>query len=106
MCPQLRTLDVEEEVYRLGFGCRGAATNVHLKTKLAKLFKDVIGAHDRATTRVEGGRAIARDEEFLELTEGCVPLAVRVLAQSNASFAETRASPRRHATVASSSPPA
>ena len=30
------------KVNRLGFGCRGAATNVHLKTKLAKVRKDVV----------------------------------------------------------------
>ena len=37
------------KVHRLSFGCRGAATNVHLKIKLAKLSKDVVGARDEVT---------------------------------------------------------
>jgi hypothetical protein len=50
------------KVNRLGFGCRGAATNVHLKTKLEKGIKDGVGALDAVITRVEEERVIVREE--------------------------------------------
>ena len=53
------------KVHRLGFGCRGAATNVHLKTKLAKVSKDLVGARDEAITRVEEKSAVAREDSNL-----------------------------------------
>ena len=53
---------MEVEIHRLGFGCRGAATNVHLKTKLAKVSKDVVEARDEAITRVEEKRAVISKE--------------------------------------------
>jgi hypothetical protein len=38
------------------------STNVHFKTKLAKLRKDVVGARDEVITRVEEERKIFREE--------------------------------------------
>ncbi len=46
------------KVHRLGFGCRGAAANVHLKAKLAKVSKDAVGACYEVITRVEEERAV------------------------------------------------
>ena len=55
------------KVYRLGFGCRGAATNVHLKTQLAKVRIDVVRARHEVITRVEEKRAIPCGEGGPEL---------------------------------------
>ena len=67
------------KVHRLGFGCRGAATNVHIKTKLAKVSKDVVEARNEVITRVEEKRAIVREEGGPELKGRGIPLAVRFL---------------------------
>jgi hypothetical protein len=53
---------------------------VHLKTKLAKVSKDVVGARDEVITRVEEKRAIAREEGGPELKERGIPLAVQIIA--------------------------
>ena len=47
------------KVYRFGFGCRGAAAYVHLKAKLAKVRKYVVGARDEVSTRVKEERTVA-----------------------------------------------
>jgi hypothetical protein len=36
---------------------------VHLKTKLAKVSKDLVGARDEAITRVEEKSAVVREEK-------------------------------------------
>ena len=46
---------------------RGATTNVHLKTKLAKVSKDVVGARNEVITRVEEKSAVVREEGGPEL---------------------------------------
>jgi hypothetical protein len=66
VCSRVR-LTLRWKVHRLGLGCRGAATNVHLKTKLAMFTKNVVGTHDEVITRVEEERAVVREEEGLEL---------------------------------------
>jgi hypothetical protein len=53
---------VGQKIHRLGFGCRGAATNLNLKTILPKVREDVVKARDEVITRVEEKRAIAREE--------------------------------------------
>jgi hypothetical protein len=42
-------------------------TNLHLKTKISKVSKDVVGARDEVITRVEEKSAIAREEGGPEL---------------------------------------
>jgi hypothetical protein len=72
---------------RLGFGCLGAATNVHLKNKRAKLRKYVFRTRDEVITRVEVERAIVREEGGPELKGRGIPLAVRIPAHVDAAFA-------------------
>ena len=50
------------KVYCFGFGCRGAAIYVHLKARLAKVSKDLVGARDEVSTRVEKECEVVRIE--------------------------------------------
>ena len=74
------------KVYRFGFGCRGAAANVHLEAKLEKVSKDVVGARDEVFTRIEEERAVVRKEGGPELKGRGVPPAGRVFAHGDAAF--------------------
>jgi hypothetical protein len=51
------------KVYRLGFGCRGAATNVRLQTDFSKFRIDVFGACNEVNTRVAEKCAVVSEEE-------------------------------------------
>jgi hypothetical protein len=64
------------KAHRLGFGCRGAATNVYLKTALAKVRKNVAEARGECEliTRVEEKRDIAREKGGPELNRHGIPL--------------------------------
>jgi hypothetical protein len=72
-------------------------TNVQLKTKLAKVSKDLVGARDEAITQVEEKRAIVREEGDPELKGRGIPLAVRILAHDNAAFSGLELGPRHAA---------
>jgi hypothetical protein len=83
-------VEVESIVSRFG-------TNVHLKTKLSKVRKDVVGARDEVITRVEEEYTVAREEGGPELKGRGAPLAVQILAYGNAAFAGLKLGPRHAA---------
>ena len=85
------------KVHCFGFGCRGAAANVHLEAKLAKVSKDVVGARDEVVTRIEEERAVVRKEGGPELKGRGVPPAGRVFAHGDAAFAGHELGPRHAA---------
>ena len=87
-------------VHRLGFGCRGAAANVNLKTKHAEVIEDLVEARYEIITRVEEELEIVGKEGSQDLKVLGVPLAGQTFAHGNAAFAgleiKRALSPARH----------
>ena len=70
---------------------------MHLKAKFAKVSKNLVGARDEVSTRVEEERAVVRKEIGPELKGRGVPFAGRVFAHGYAAFAGHELRPRHAA---------